>query len=64
MDAKKPKCQLTGTDGNAFAIMASVSNCLRKAGLRDEAQEFRTKALKCVSYDALLVLCFDYVDVR
>lgn len=63
-NAKKPKCKLTGTDGNAFAIIANVSRCLKKAGLNELAAEFRSKALASKSYDALLVLCSDYVDVR
>lgn len=64
VNIKKPKCKLTGTDGNVFAIIGNVSACLRKAGQTDKAKEFRTKALQSVSYDAVLCLCFDYVDIR
>jgi len=59
----KPKCKLTGTDGNVFSVIGKVSKCLREVGLKDEAEEFRNKALKSHSYDSVLALCFEYVDV-
>lgn len=60
----KPTCQLTGTDGNVFSIIASVTSCLKKAGLKEQADEFTTKAFECDSYDAVLQLCFEYVEVE
>jgi len=59
----KPECQLTGEDGNVFAIIGRVAKTLTRAGQRDRAAEFRTKAMEQTSYDAVLRLCFDYVDV-
>lgn len=64
MSNGKPKCKLTGTDGNVFAIIARVAKCLREAKLPLSATEFRKEALEAESYDAVLVLCFKYVDVR
>lgn len=61
---EKPICRLTGTDGNVFAIIGKVSGTLKKAGLRSKADEFRTKAMSSDSYDAVLQLCFDYVEVE
>lgn len=63
MDKKKPECQLVGTDGNVFAIIGSVSKCLRRAGLSDEAKEFQSRAWSSTSYDDVLQLCFEYVEV-
>jgi hypothetical protein len=60
----KPVCQLTGTDGNAFAIIANVDKALKRAGLRERAQEWRAAAFKSASYDALLQLAFEYVEVE
>ena len=60
----KPVCQLTGTDGNSFAIIANVEKALKRAGLRERAQEWRTAAFKSKSYDALLQLAFEYVEVE
>jgi hypothetical protein len=59
----KPKCKLTGVDGNVFAIIGQVRSVLRKAGQQDKAAEFCKRALMSDSYDAVLQLCFDYVDV-
>lgn len=59
----KPRCKLVGEDGNVFSIISRVSSALRKAGQADKAMEFRDKALKQHSYDSVLALCFDYVEV-
>ena len=59
----KPKCKLVGTDGNVFSIIGKVRDSLRNAGLRDKADEFSSKAMKQHSYDDVLSLCFEYVEV-
>jgi hypothetical protein len=59
----KPECRLTGTDGNVFAIIGNVSRTLKQAGLKEQAEEFRRKAMGAQSYDEVLRLCMDYVDV-
>ena len=56
--------QLTGEDGNAFAIIGAVSKALKRAGFRDEAEAFKIAAFDCESYDALLVLAMETVDAR
>ena len=61
---KKPICKLTGTDGNVFAIIGKVSRTLKDHKQEDRAKEFADKAMNCPSYDAVLQLCFSYVDVR
>jgi hypothetical protein len=61
---KKPKCKLTGTDGNAFSIIGKVSGVLKKAGQADKAKEFTNKAFSAGSYNELLKLASDYVDVQ
>jgi len=63
-DSIKPKCKLTGTDGNAFSIIGNVSKTLKRAGLKDEAKEFTDRAFKCESYEELIgKLIYEYVDV-
>src|SRR5262245_59141023 len=37
--AGKPRCQLVGTDGNVFALMARVRSILIKHGLDNQAKE-------------------------
>mgnify|MGYP001608447825 CR=1 FL=1 len=55
---------MIGTDGNVFAIVGKVTKTLRAAGMEDKAKEFREKAFKSESYDAVLCLCMEYVDIR
>lgn len=56
--------QLTGEDGNAFAIIGAVSKALRKAGFGTEAKNWSQAAMACGSYDDLLALAMDTVDCR
>lgn len=63
MPTNLPKCKLIGTDGNVFAIIGNVSTSLKKAGLRDKADEFTNKAFNAESYDHVLQLAMNYVDV-
>ena len=58
----KPKVKLSGTDGNAFAIMGKVSNTLRKAGLGDQVEAFQKEATSG-DYDNVLRTASKYCDV-
>jgi hypothetical protein len=60
----KPVCKLVGEDGNVFSIIGRVSQALKRANQREKAAEFVDKATHSKSYDAVLALCFDYVEVR
>lgn len=68
MDAKtnprRPVCKLVGTDGNVFAIIGRVACALREAGSGDRGREFTSRAFAAHSYDEVLRLCIEYVDVR
>ena len=58
------KVQLTGRNGNAFAIIGSVSQALRQAGVnKDEVKKFIDEAMSS-DYDNLLVTCMNWVDVN
>jgi len=58
------KVQLTGNDGNAYAILGSVSKALRKNNVsQEEIDEFMTEA-QSGDYDNLLMTCMNWVDVR
>lgn len=57
------KVHLTGVDGNVFAIIGEVSRALKKAGHVDAAKEFSAAAMSCSSYDEVLVLCIETVEV-
>ncbi len=55
--------QLTGTDGNAFAILGAVGSALRDAGHRDAAAAFFAEATSG-DYQHLLATCMRWVTVR
>lgn len=62
---KKPVYKLVGTDGNAFAIMGKVSSTLKKSGAStEEVNVFLKKAMGTHSYNEMLQVCMDYVDVE
>lgn len=54
--------QLTGTDGNAFALIGNVARALRRAGHADVVNEFQAEATSG-DYDHLLATCMKWVDV-
>jgi hypothetical protein len=55
--------QLTGTDGNAFAILGAVERALRNGGVPPEAvAEFRAEATSG-DYDHLLRTAMRWVEV-
>lgn len=60
---QKPECHLVATDGNVFAIIGVVSKALQDAGLDDKAVEFTHLAMNSESYENVLQLCFEYVEV-
>jgi len=63
MNTKKPVCELVGTNGNVFALIGTVTKCLRRSGQGEKIKELRERALKCESYDAVLQLISEYVEV-
>jgi len=64
MNSEKPTCKLIGEDGNVFNIIGRVSQALKRAGMKDKAEEFQKKAFASGSYDEVLRLCMDYVEVE
>lgn len=60
----KPRCALLGDDGNVFAVIGRVRRALRNAGQTDRAREFVDRAFAAKSYDEVLAMLPEYVDVR
>jgi hypothetical protein len=54
--------QLTGTDGNAFAILGRVTQALKRAGHGDQVDAFMEEAT-AGNYDQLLATCMKWVEV-
>jgi hypothetical protein len=59
----KPPCELVGTDGNVFAVIGRVRKALLGAGQSERASEFVRRAFSAISYDEVLRLCMEYVEV-
>lgn len=55
--------QLSGRDGNAFAIIGAVAGALRREVGQDEANAFTSLAMECGSYSELLHLATRTVSV-
>ena len=65
MEVKYPniKVQLSGEDGDAFAIMGTVSKALRKNKISEDLiVEFKAEAMSG-DYDHLLQTCMRWVTV-
>lgn len=60
----KPPCKLIETDGNVFSIVGRVRRALTAAGQEDRAREFVERAFRSGSYEAVLALCLEYVEVE
>lgn len=55
---------LTGTDGNAFAVVGAVARALRRAGVDDqEVKWFTQEAMESGSYNGLLAAVMRWVSV-
>lgn len=54
---------LTGTDGNAFAILAAMRRAILRSNHPELANDFIAEAT-AGDYDALLCTCFKYVTVE
>lgn len=57
------RVRLSGTDGNAFAIMGRVSAALRKHKIPEERISEFVKECKSGDYEHLLQTCCEWVDV-
>lgn len=60
---EKPVVQLTGTDGNVFALVGVVMRDLKRAGLPLQAKEVANRLMDCGSYEEALNLFQEYVEV-
>ena len=60
----KPSCKLIGKDGNVFNIIGLVRRALQKAGQPEKAREFCERAVAAESYDAVLGMADEYVEIQ
>jgi hypothetical protein len=55
--------ELTGHNGNSFAILSAVDKALRQAGVSREERELFFKEATASDYDSLLQTCMKWVDI-
>ena len=60
----KPKCKLSGKDGNIFSLVGIASDALKRVGLPDRAAEMRNAVYKAKDYSHALAIIADYVEVE
>ena len=60
----KPKMELVGYDGNIFSIMGRASRLLKRAGMREEADEMFKRVTSSGSYDEALRIVSEYVETE
>lgn len=60
----KPKCKVVGENGNIFNLMGIASRTLKRAGLREEAEEMVDRITKSASYLEALAIISEYVDIE
>lgn len=61
----KPKCRLTGADGNIFNLMSIASKTLKEVDEPEKADEmFQRITKEANSYDEALTILMEYVEVE
>lgn len=60
----KPKCKLTGKDGNIFSLLAEANHVLLKAGMEKETKGMQKKVYGCASYREALMVIGEYVEIE
>ena len=61
---EKPVVKLIGENGNVFNLIGIVALELKRNDMKKEAEAFKEKAFTCKSYDEVLRLIMDYVEVE
>lgn len=59
----KPFVQLSGTDGNVFALLGLCTRALKNAGQPERAKELVDRITECGSYAEAIALMTEYVEV-
>jgi hypothetical protein len=56
--------KLTGTNGNAFAVMGKVTRALKQNNISKEIQDKFFEEATSGDYNHVLQTCMDYVEVE
>ncbi len=61
----KPKCKLSGQNGNIFSLMGIASRALKDSGLHDQAMEMAERiSTEAESYYKAIAIISEYVEVE
>lgn len=63
-DNNKLVVQLIGENGNVFNLISIVKRALLSNDMGKEAEEMVERAYKCQSYDEVLQLFMEYVEIE
>lgn len=64
MRHEKPKVNLTGSDGNAFVVLAKCSKAAMRAGWTSEKLDKVIAEMKAGDYDHLLRVAMTHFEVE
>ena len=64
IDNRRISVRLIGEDGNIFYIIGKVSRELKRNGQNAEATEMCNRIYKSDSYDKVLQIVMEYVDIE
>jgi hypothetical protein len=59
----KPICDLTGTDGDASAVIGLVKLALIKSDQLEKSKEYSKRAVQALSYWEVMNITYEYVEV-
>jgi uncharacterized Zn finger protein len=61
---EKPQCKLIGQDGNVFNLIGLATKALKRAGQYDQARKMSAECFRAGSYDEVLQILQNYVEVE
>lgn len=59
----KPTAYVIGEDGNVFNVLSICARALKDAGMREEAEQMKTRVFEADSYDEALRIMSEYVEL-
>lgn len=64
LEKKKPRCKLIGENGNVYNLIGIVRRTLQDNGFEDQAKELMSRVYGMGSYDEVLMLFQEYVEIE
>ncbi len=61
---QKPRMELLGQDGNIFGILGQASRLLKRAGMKEQADEMFSRVTACGDYNKALNIISEYVETE